>query len=50
MCDYQKKYHVILHDIEELIESKTRLTKNTIFYDLIQVSELQKVLDRVAQK
>ena len=35
MCDYQKKYHVILHDIEELIESKTRLTKNTIFYDLI---------------
>ncbi len=38
-CDSLRK------DIEKLIESKTRLTKNHVFYDLVTVSELQQILN-----
>ena len=38
-CDSLRK------DIEKLIESKTRLTKNHVFCDLVTVSELQQILN-----
>ena len=43
MCNCTK-YNSLRKDIEILIESKTRLTKNHIFYDLVTVSELQSIL------
>ena len=43
MCN-SCKYDSLRKDIEKLIESKTRLTKNHVFYDLIQVSELRQIL------
>ena len=48
--DYHQKYNTVLHLIQKLIKSKTKVIKNDTFYDLIQVSELRQILDGVAQK
>ena len=47
MCD--SKYNSLKKDIESLIESKTQVTKNLVFYDLIHVSELKLILNGVKQ-
>lgn len=39
------EYGRLVKELDKLIESKTQTTKNHIFYDLITVQEINKIID-----
>ena len=48
--DYSQKYNSLVKNLKKLIESKTQVTKNLVFYDLIHVSELKLILNGYSKK
>ena len=48
--DYSQKYNSLVKNLKKLIESKTQVTKNLVFYDLIHVSELKLILNGCSKK